>query len=400
MRGIDSSYAWWRLAASVTLSTVGGIGMWSLAVAMPVVQAGLGVSRADISFAYTLNMLGFFAGGVLVGRLVDRRGIVVASIVSAVGLAAGFALATLTSSLVLFAAAQVLVGFSAAATFAPLVADISHWFEKRRGVAVAIAASGNYIAGAVWPPIVELIIRDHGWRTMYLAAAAFCLVTMVPLALTLKRRPPDHQETAIARVVRRSQAALGLSPNALQALIALMGIGCCVAMSMPQVHIVAYCADLGYGVARGAEMLSLMLGFGIVSRVGSGWVADKVGGVMTLLIGATLQCLALVFYLIDDGLTSLYLASALFGLFQGGIVPSYAIIVREYFPPSEAATRVGLAISSTIIGMALGGWMGGVLFDMTGSYRAAFLNGIAWNIMTALIAWWLLARQTRHAAAA
>ena len=388
------------LAASVTLSTVGGIGMWSLAVAMPVVQAGLGVSRADISFAYTLNMLGFFAGGVLVGRLVDRRGIVVASIVSAVGLAAGFALATLTSSLVLFAAAQVLVGFSAAATFAPLVADISHWFEKRRGVAVAIAASGNYIAGAVWPPIVELIIRDHGWRTMYLSAAAFCLVTMVPLALTLKRRPPDHQETAIARVVRRSQAALGLSPNALQALIALMGIGCCVAMSMPQVHIVAYCADLGYGVARGAEMLSLMLGFGIVSRVGSGWVADKVGGVMTLLIGATLQCLALVFYLIDDGLTSLYLASALFGLFQGGIVPSYAIIVREYFPPSEAATRVGLAISSTIIGMALGGWMGGVLFDMTGSYRAAFLNGIAWNIMTALIAWWLLMRQTRRAAAA
>jgi len=235
---------------------------------------------------------------------------------------------------------------------------------------------------------------------MFLSAAAFCLVAMIPLALTLKRRTPDHEETAIAKVARRSQAALGLSPNALQALIALMGIGCCVAMSMPQVHIVAYCADLGYGVARGAEMLSLMLGFGIVSRIGSGWVADKVGGVMTLLIGATLQCIALVFYLIDDGLTSLYVASALFGLFQGGIVPSYAIIVREYFPPSEAATRVSLAISSTLIGMALGGWMGGVLFDMTGSYRAAFLNGIAWNVMTALLAWWLLMRQTRRAATA
>jgi MFS family permease len=400
MRGIDSAYAWRRLVASVTLSTVGGIGMWCLTVALPIVQADLGVSRADISFAYTMNMLGFFAGGVLAGRLVDRRGIVVTAILSAVGLSAGFALAPTTHSLALFAASQILIGFSAAATFAPLVADVSHWFEKRRGVAVAIAASGNYIAGALWPPIVELMIREYGWRTTYLSAAAFCLATMIPLALTLKRRPPDHEETQIAAVARRSQAALGLSPNALQALLAVAGIACCVAMSMPQVHIVAYCADLGYGVARGAEMLSLMLGFGIVSRVLTGWIADRVGGVSTLLLGSTLQGVALVVYLIADGLTSLYLASILFGLFQGGIVPSYAIIVREYFPPREAATRVGFAVSITVVGMALGGWMGGVLFDMTGSYRAAFINGIAWNILNAAIAVWLLTRQNRRAAAA
>ncbi len=400
MSGIDSAYAWRRLAASVTLSTVGGIGMWCLTVALPIVQVDLGVSRADISFAYTMNMLGFFAGGVLAGRLVDRRGIVVTAILSAVGLSLGFALAPTTSSLTLFAAAQILIGFSAAATFAPLVADVSHWFEKRRGVAVAIAASGNYIAGAIWPPIVELMIRDYGWRTTYLSAAALCLATMIPLALTLKRRPPDHAETQIAAVVRRSQAALGLSPNALQALLAVAGIACCVAMSMPQVHIVAYCADLGYGVARGAEMLSLMLGFGIVSRVLTGWIADRVGGVSTLLLGSTLQGVALVVYQIADGLTSLYLASILFGLFQGGIVPSYAIIVREYFPPREAATRVGFAVSVTVVGMALGGWMGGMLFDMTGSYRAAFINGIAWNVLNAAIAAWLLMRQSRHAAAA
>ncbi|MBM3648729.1 MAG: MFS transporter [Alphaproteobacteria bacterium] len=400
MHGIDSRYAWWRLGASVALSTIGGIGMWSLTVAIPAVQADFGISRADISFAYTMNTLGFMAGGVIAGRLVDQRGIVIISILSALGLALGYALAPLTSSLILFSAAQVLIGFSAAATFAPLVADVSHWFEKRRGVAVAIAASGNYFAGTIWPPIVGWIIRDHGWRTMFWAAALFCLVAMIPLALTLRRRLPAHAEAALAMTVRHSQQALGLSPNALQALIAVMGIGCCVAMSMPQVHIVAYCADLGYGMARGAEMLSLMLGFGVVSRIASGWIADKVGGITTLLIGATLQCIALVFYLIDDGLTSLYVASALFGLFQGGIVPSYAIIVREYFPPQEAATRVGLAISLTLIGMALGGWMGGVLYDWTGSYRAAFLNGIAWNVMTALIAWWLLMRRNRHAATA
>ena len=298
--GIDSAYAWRRLAASVLLSTLGGIGMWALAVAMPAVQADLGVSRADVSFAYSLNMLGFFAGGVLTGRLVDRRGIVFASIVSALGLSAGFALAPLAPSLILFAAAQVLIGFSAAATFAPLVADISHWFEKRRGVAVAIAASGNYIAGAIWPPIVGVMIQHYGWRVTYSSAAVLCLLTMIPLALTLKRRAPDHDAANAASVANQSLATLGLSPNALQTLLIVAGLSCCVAMSMPQVHIVAYCADLGFGVARGAEMLSLMLGFGIISRVGSGWLADRVGGAMTLLIGSTLQCVALVFYLISD----------------------------------------------------------------------------------------------------
>jgi len=396
---VDSPYAWRRLTTSVALSTLGGIGMWCLAVALPAVQTDLGVSRADISFAYSMNMVGFFVGGIAAGKLVDRHGIVFTSILSALGLAAGFALAPATSSLGLFAAAQVLIGFSASATFAPLIADISHWFAARRGIAVGIAASGNYIAGAVWPPIVELMIHDHGWRITYWSAAALCLVTMIPLAVTLKRRAPDHEEAHAAGVAHRSLATLGLSPNGLQALLMLAGLSCCVAMSMPQVHIVAYCADLGYGVARGAEMLSLMLGFGIVSRVASGWLADRVGGAMTLLIGSTLQCVALVFYLVSDSLTSLYLTSALFGLFQGGIVPSYAIIVREYFPPREAATRVGLAVSTTVIGMALGGWMGGVLFDMTGSYQAAFINGIGWNVLNAAIAWWLLSRQMRPAAA-
>jgi len=396
---IDSPYAWRRLAISVTLSTLGGIGMWALAVAMPAVQADLGVSRADISFAYSMNMVGFFAGGVIVGRLVDRHGIVVASVLSALGLGAGFGLAATTSSLVLFVAAQTLVGFSAAGTFAPLIADISHWFEKRRGVAVAIAASGNYIAGAIWPPVVELMIRELGWRTTYSSAALLCVVGMIPLALTLRRRAPDHAASGAVPVAQRSLAALGLSPNGLQALLILAGLSCCIAMSMPQVHIVAYCTDKGFGAARGAEMLSLMLGFGIVSRIGSGWLADRVGGAMTLLLGSTLQAVALVFYLMADSVVSLYLVSALFGLFQGGIVPSYAIIVREYFPPREAASRVGLTVSSTVLGMALGGWMGGVLFDWTGSYRAAFINGIGWNVLNAAVAWWLLSRQMRRAAA-
>ncbi|MFI4998693.1 MAG: MFS transporter [Reyranellales bacterium] len=401
MGGVDSRYAWWRLAASVTLSMLGGIGMWSIVVALPIVQADFGVTRAAISVAYTSTMLGFCAGGVFMGRLVDTRGIVPAAVLSACLLAAGFVFAGLAPTLGWYAAAQgLLIGVGSAATFAPLVADVSHWFEKRRGMAVAIAASGNYFAGAIWPPLVELAIRDHGWRTTYLGIGALCLITMVPLALVLRRPPPFHAAEEAGYVAAPPRRSVGLRPNSLQALIGVAGIACCIAMSMPQVHIVAYCADLGYGVARGAQMLSLMLGFGIFSRIASGWVADRVGGVATMLLGSVLQTVALIFYTMSDALISLYIVSALFGLFQGGLVPSYAMIVREYFPAKEAGVRIGLAMSSTIIGMALGGWMGGVLYDITGSYRAAFLNGIAWNVVNASIGWWLLARQGRRTALA
>jgi MFS family permease len=167
-------------------------------------------------------------------------------------------------------------------------------------------------------------------------------------------------------------------------------------MAMPQVHIVAYCVDLGYGTARGAEMLSIMTVCGIVSRLASGWIADRIGGLKTLLLGSTAQAVALLGYLVSDGLAGLYLVSALFGLFQGGIIPSYGVIVREYFPPKEAGARMGIAISMTIIGMAGGGWMGGKLFDITGSYHAAFLNGIAWNLLNGAIVWWLVSRQNRR----
>jgi MFS family permease len=192
-----------------------------------------------------------------------------------------------------------------------------------------------------------------------------------------------------------AKASLGLSPAALFALLCIAGVGCCVAMAMPQVHIVAYCGDLGYGVARGAEMLSLMLGFGIVSRIASGFIADRIGGVATLLIGSVLQGVALLLYLFFNGLASLYVISALFGLFQGGIVPMYAVIVREYFPPRLAGTLVGLVIMSTIAGMALGGWLSGAIFDLTGSYWQAFAHGLAWNVLNGAVAAFLLLRARR-----
>jgi MFS family permease len=391
----ESAYAWLRLAAAVVIGTVGNVGMWAVPVTLPAIQADFGVDRAQASLPYTITMLGFAAGGVLAGRLVDRFGILLPLIGAAVSLCVGYVLAAAAPNLWAYALAQgILVGGGTAVFFAPLMVDISHWFVRRRGIAVAICATGNYVAGAAWPTPFQHFIADYGWRMTHVGVGIFCLVTILPLTLLFRRSAP-HVSVAAAEAQRGAPPALGISPAALQVLLCIAGVACCVAMAMPQVHIVAYCGDLGYGVARGAEVLSLMLGFGIISRVASGFLADKIGGVGTLLIGSLLQGCALVMYFFFDSLISLYVISALFGLFQGGIVPSYAIIVREYFPPNEAGTRVGLVVMATLFGMALGGWMSGEIFDLTGSYRAAFANGIAFNVLNGAIAFWLLLRPGR-----
>jgi MFS family permease len=398
---IDSSYAWRRLAASMALGTIGGVGMWSAVVALPVIQAEFGIDRGAASLPYTATMLGFAVGGVLMGRLSDRFGIMLPAMIGALMLGAGYVLAAQATGLWSYILAQALVigMLGTATTFGPLIADVSLWFKKRRGIAVGIVASGSYLAGTIWPPILQHAIDAWGWRQTHVGVGVFCVVTMLPLTLALRRRAQVDDGT-VPISARDITAALRMSPATLQALLVVAGLGCCIAMSMPQVHIVAYCADLGYGPARGAEMLSLMLGFGVVSRLASGLIADRIGGLGTLLLGSSLQCLALLFYLPFDGLTPLYIVSALFGLSQGGIVPSYALIVRDYFPAREAGARVSLVLMATIVGMAVGGWLSGAIYDLTGSYQAAFLNGIAWNLLNMSIAFWLLLGRIRPRRAA
>jgi MFS family permease len=393
----ESGYAWYRLLAALLLAGIGGVGMWSVIVALPAVQAEFAVARSAATLPYTVTMISFGFGGIFMGRLSDRFGIFVPVVAGTIGLSLGYALASQAVSLGQFTLAQgVIVGVSGSIAFAPLIADTSLWFTRRRGVAVAIIASGSYLAGTVWPPIVQHVIDGAGWRRAYLGIAIFCVSTMLPLALVLRPRPPlAAARPAAAHAASRSPRPLGMSPAALQTLLVIAGLSCCVAMSMPQVHIVAYCGDLGHGAAPGARMLSMMLGFGIVSRLASGWVCDRIGGRRTLLLGSALQALALVLFLPFDGLVSLYILSALFGLVQGGIVPSYAVIIREFFAPEEAGVRVGTVLMATVFGMALGGWMSGVIFDATGSYQAAFLNGIAWNLLNVGIAVALLRRPHR-----
>jgi MFS family permease len=395
----DSRYAWARLFATLALMTIGSAGMYVVSVVLPAVQAEFGVARADASLPYTLLMIGFGIGGVWMGRLADRHGVMRPILIGAAGLGLGFIGAALSSNIWLFAIAHgVGIGLlGSSATFAPLVADTSLWFVRRRGIAVAICASGNYIAGALWPPIVQHFVDTSGWRTAYIGLGILCALAMPLLALRLRPRPPAVSAVPVGRHVTSppvvpSTRPFGLSLNQAQALLCVAGLACCVAMSMPQVHIVAYCGDLGYGAARGAEMLSLMLACGIVSRLVSGAICDRIGGLRTLLLGSALQGVALLLFIPFDGLVSLYVISALFGLFQGGIVPSYAIIVREHFPPAEAGARVGTVLMATLFGMALGGWMSGKVFDLTGSYHAAFLNGVAWNLLNLSIALFLLWR--------
>jgi MFS family permease len=393
---VDSRAAWGRLGVTLLLSTIGGVGMWSVVVALPAIQAEFGVDRGAASLPYTLAMLGFGVGGIVIGRLVDRFGIVRPLAAAIVALGLGYVAAGSATSLWQFALAHgVLIGVGSAATFGPLIADISHWFQRRRGIAVAVCASGSYFAGTIWPPVVQHLIASQGWRATHIGIGLFCIAAMLPLVLGLRGRAPARVAAGQGSV--GTPHALGITPGALQLLLAVAGVGCCAAMSMPQVHIVAYCGDLGYGVARGAEMLSLMMGFGIVSRIASGAIADRLGGLATLLLGSALQGVALLLYLGFNGLTSLYVISALFGLFQGGIVPSYAIITREYFPPEQAGARVGIVLMATLIGMALGGWMSGAIFDLTGSYRAAFANGVLWNLLNGSIVLWLLLRRRRLA---
>lgn len=393
---IDSAYAWLRLLAALGLTTVGSAGMYVGVVAMPAVQLDFGLSRALASVPYTLVMAGFGVGGIVIGRLVDRYGIVRPLTVSAVVLSITYGIAAAMPGFWAFALMHVAIGFfGCAAVFAPLIADISKWFTRRRGLAVAVCASGNYLAGAVWPQVMYPLIEESGWREMYAFMGGVSLVVMLPLLLALRRRPRGEAVAVVGGGSAGSPAALGLTPNQLVALLCIAGVGCCVAMAMPQVHLVSMCQDLGFGAARGAQMLSLMLAFGIVSRLGFGFVSDRLGGLRTILVGSALQCVALLLFLPAGTLASYFMVSALFGLFQGGIVPCYALIVREYFPESQAGSRLGVIIFSTLVGMAFGGWASGAIFDASGSYTAAFVHGIGWNLLNVSIVLFLLSRARR-----
>ncbi len=378
---LDSRYSWRRMVISLLFASVGNVGIWAIIVVMPAMQAEFGVDRATISIPYTATMIGFAIGNVVLGRVIDRYGAMRTLVGASLVMGAATALASLSPTVWVLVGLQVVIGFGTASGFGPLVADVSQWFLGRRGIAVAIVSSGNYLAGAVWPLLLAGVLEEAGWRAVYVVLAVIIVALNVPLALLLRRRVTmedmAHADTIASARAKRA----GLSPFAIMILLGLAGVACCVAMAMPQVHMVALCTDLGFGAAIGGQILAVMLIAGAASRIVFGLLADRLGGVATILISSGLQALALLLYLPAGGLVSLYVVSLVFGLSQGGIVPSYALVVREYMPSQEAGKRVGFVMMSTILGMALGGWMSGWIYDVTGNYQMAFVNGILWNFL-------------------
>jgi MFS family permease len=393
---VESPYRWFRLTISLFLSTIAGIGMWSAVVALPAVQADFGIDRATASLPFTFAFTGYAFGGVMMGRLADRLGIVTPLTIGVVMLGLGYVGSSFSVAAWQYAIAYGVIGLGSSAAFAPLMADISHWFTRRRGIAVAIVSCGSYLAGTIWPPAIAYALASVGWRQTHAVIGVLSMVTMLPLLfLALRPRAPTIHVDAVGVVADGAQRAFKLSPNALQATLMIAGVCCCVTMATPQVQIIAYCGDLGYGPARGAEMLSLMMGLGVVSRLVAGSVADRLGGLTTLAILSTLQAVATFPYILFDDLAALYAMAGIFGLFHGGLIPMYAVTVREYFSPHEAGARVGFVFGATLFGMALGGWMSGAVFDLTGSYQATFINAVVWNLFNLTILLWLLSRR-RH----
>ena len=379
---IDSSFAARRLFFAFVAMMMGCSAMYVVAVALPEMESEFGVTRGEAAIPYTVMMVGFGLGGIILGRWADRFGLRRVLVIGAAGVFLGYSFISVATSFwqVILAHGLFLGFMGCASAFSPLVADTSLWWKKHRGIAVAICACGNYTAGAVWPHLTQLGIELIGWRDTYFLLGIISSFTMLTIAQGMRHAAPRQEDTeANTNEYVSTNRPFNLTPNQATALLWMAGLSCCIAMAMPQVHIVSYCSDLGFGAARGAEMLSLMLGFGVLSRLLFGLISDRIGGLRTLIIASSMQLVALACFIPFDGLVSLYVVSIIFGLFQGGIVPAYAIIIREHFASSEVGLRVGAVMMATQLGMALGGWSSGAIYDVTGSYLAAFIHGVSWN---------------------
>ncbi|MEQ9639068.1 MAG: MFS transporter [Alphaproteobacteria bacterium] len=381
---IETGYGWAVIVISTLMIATAFGSSYLVTVALKPIEAEFGVPRWLPSSAYGLALLGAGIGGILMGMWSDRQGMFRPALLGAVMLGTGAIVASQAPDIyMLLAAHLLLIGLLGnASTFSPMLTNATRWFDRRRGLAVAIVGAGQSLAGAVWPPIFSWSIGTYGWRQTMLMYGIFAVAAMLPMAFVFRRPPPVPRLATSGPAERMpGDLVLGLAPNLVLAMVFFAIIGCCVAMAMPMVHIVAYCSDLGYDPARGAEMLSLLLACAFVSRLGFGWLADRIGGLKTILMGASAQAVMLAVYAGTDGLVALYVVSGIFGLVFGGIVPSYALVGRELFPASEAGWRIGVIFLGGTIGMGLGGVLGGAIYDITGGYSYAFLTGVGFNLL-------------------
>ena len=403
---IESRYGWWVVIATTLMISVAFGSSYLVVVGLKPIAAEFNWPRQIPSAGYAAAMFGAGVGGILMGLWSDRRGMAGPALTGAVCLGLGLIAVSQSNSVVTFLGAQLLIVglLGNGAMTSPLLTNVTHWFDRRMGMAIAIASCGQALAGAIWPPIFRYAMEQYGWRETMLGYGLFSIATLVPLALALRRPSPRmlaggaaaDKAAGVAVAEQAAEPVLGLPPNTALALLCAAIVGCCVAMSMPLVHIVSFCSDLGFSAARGAEMLSLLLFSAFLSRLAYGWLADRVGGLKTLLLGSSLQMLGLAFYVNTDSLEGLYLVSIFYGLGYGGVVPMYAIIIRELFPASQAGWRIGVIFLFGTLGMAIGGYLGGVIFDWTATYRLAFLTGMGFNLCNLALVIFMVRRQGSH----
>ena len=384
----DSKEAWLRLIIIFTMSVIGTAGMWSVVIIMPSIQNEFSLDRAASTYPYVATMFGYGIGNIIIGRLLDRIGIRKPIIFALILLVASYLLSVLATNVFWLSIIQFFLGFSAAAFFGPMMADISKYFYTRKGLAVSLVASGQHLCGAIWPFLIKDYLVEGEWKNAHFFIAFVCSTCIPILVFFLsdkKVKSRDIPKNFEKQDNVNTSVKLSISNKQIQILLMFAGVFCCVAMSVPQVHIVPLCIDFGYGLAVGTEILSFMLFAAVTSRILFGFLSDRIGPIQTLILGSSLQAISLSMFLPFNSQLSLYIIAVFFGLSQGGIVPIYAVIISKFLPANEVAERVGFLIFATIIGMSLGGWVSGEIFDYTNSYKLAFLNGIFWNIINVSI---------------
>ena len=384
----DSKEAWIRLIIIFSMSVIGTAGMWSVVIIMPSIQNEFSLDRAASTYPYVATMFGYGIGNVIIGRLLDKIGIRKPIIFALTLLVASYLLSVLATNVFWLSIIQFFLGFSAAAFFGPMMADISKYFYTRKGLAVSLVASGQHLCGAIWPFLIKDYLVEGEWKNAHFFIAFVCSTCIPILVFFLNDKKVKSRD--IPRNFEKqdnvnTSVKLSISNKQIQILLMFAGVFCCVAMSVPQVHIVPLCIDFGYGLAVGTEILSFMLFAAVTSRILFGFLSDRIGPIQTLILGSSLQAISLSMFLPFNSQLSLYIIAVFFGLSQGGIVPIYAVIISKFLPANEVAERVGFLIFATIIGMSLGGWVSGEIFDYTNSYKLAFLNGIFWNIINVSI---------------
>ena len=396
---VETPYGWVVVFASLALHSISLGAPTILFVALKPIAADLDTVRAVPSLAYSLMMIGTGIGGIAMGRWMDRHGVMQPVLFGSVMICIGALVASRAEGQwSLFIATGVLIGLlGKAAMIAPLVANVTRWFDRRRGFAVAIITSGQGLAGAIWPTVVQYFNDQVGWRGTFLYFSIFAAVTMIPAAFLLRPRAPISASDSTGAIRPEDRRVLDLPPNVAQGMLWIAVIGCCSAMSVPIVHLVSHVTDQGYTLDQGARVLSVLFLAAFVSRLAFGMLADRIGPVRTILIGSVSMAAMLLAFAFTTSYTGLFIAALLFGLGFSGIMPCYPLLIRALFPVSEAGGRIAAQYMFAAGGMALGGWMGGVIFDLTGSYSPAFLVAFAFNALNFVMIGIVYTRQMRIA---